>query len=116
MVFVHGESYSWGTGNLFDGRVLASYGNVIVVTINYRLGILGFLNTNTAPHQHPQMANYGLMDQIAALKWIQQNIRGFGGDPESVTMFGYRTGAACIHFLMQSPAAVAGRLEVIQWK
>ena len=48
------------------------------------------------------------MDQIAALKWIQQNIKNFGGDPESVTMFGYRTGASCIHFLMQSPAAVAG--------
>ena len=108
MVFVHGESYSWGSGNLFDGRVLASYGNLIVVTFNYRLGVLGFLNTNTAPHQHPQMANYGLMDQIAALKWIQQNIKNFGGDPESVTMFGYRTGASCIHFLMQSPAAVAG--------
>ena len=68
----------------------------------------GFLNTNTAPHQHPQMANYGLMDQIAGLKWIQQNIQHFGGDPESVTMFGYRNGASCIHFLMQSPAAVAG--------
>ena len=109
MLFVHGESYSWGSGNLYDGRVLSSYGNVVVITINYRLGVLGFLNTNTAPHQHPQMANYGLMDQIAALKWIQQNIAHFGGDPDSVTMFGYRTGASCIHFLMQSPAAVAGQ-------
>ena len=70
--------------------------------------IEGFLHTNTAPHQHPQLANYGLMDQIAGLKWIQQNIQHFGGDPESVTMFGYRNGASCIHFLMQSPAAVAG--------
>ena len=108
MLFVHGESYSWGAGNLYDGRVLASYGHVLVVTVNYRLGVLGFLNTNTAPHQHPQMANYGLMDQIAALKWVQQNIGHFGGDPESVTLFGYRTGASCAHFLMQSPAAVAG--------
>ena len=81
MLFVHGESYSWGAGNLYDGRVLASYGHVLVVTVNYRLGVLGFLNTNTAPHQHPQMANYGLMDQIAALKWVQQNIGHFGGDP-----------------------------------
>ena len=55
------------------------------------------------------MANYGLMDQIAALKWVQQNIAQFGGDPDSVTMFGYRTGASCVHFLMQSPAAVAGQ-------
>ena len=108
MLFVHGESYSWGSGNLYDGRVLASYGDVVVITVNYRLGVLGFLNTNTAPHQHPQMANYGLMDQIAALKWVQQNIAHFGGNPESVTLYGYRTGASCVHFLMQSPAAVAG--------
>jgi carboxylesterase type B len=54
------------------------------------------------------MANYGLMDQIAALKWVQQNIEQFGGDPAAVTLFGHRTGAACIHFLMESPAAVAG--------
>ena len=113
MLFVHGESYSWGAGNLYDGRVLASYGEVVVVTVNYRLGVLGFLNTNTAPHQHPQMANYGLMDQIAALKWVQQNIGHFGGDPESVTLFGFRTGASCVHFLMQSPAAVAG--ESLSW-
>ena len=77
--------------------------------------ILGFLNTNTAPHQQPQMANYGLMDQIAGLKWIQQNIQHFGGDPELVTMFGYRNGASCIHFLMQSPAAVAGLLLTL-WR
>ena len=54
------------------------------------------------------MANYGLMDQIAALKWVQQNIEQFGGDPGAVTLFGHKTGAACIHFLMESPAAVAG--------
>ena len=59
-----------------------------------------------------QMANYGLMDQIAALKWVQQNIAQFGGDPDSVTMFGYRTGASCVHFLMQSPAAVAGQYYI----
>ena len=78
-----------------------------------KLFISGFLNTNTAPHQHPAMANYGLMDQIAALKWIQQNIQHFGGDAESVTMFGHRNGAACIHFLMQSPAAVAGQYGTV---
>ena len=57
------------------------------------------------------MANYGLMDQIAALKWIQQNIKKFGGNPQAVTLFGYKTGAACIHFLMQSPAAVSGTIN-----
>ena len=98
-------------------------------TGNYRY--LGIQETiiNTAPHQHPQMANYSLMDQgslflnstfkciptskIAALKWIQQNIKQFGGDSDKVTMFGYRKGASCIHFLMQSPAAVAGDIFII---
>lgn len=54
------------------------------------------------------MANYGLMDQIAALKWVQENIGYFGGDANSVTLFGHNRGAACIHYLMQSPAVVPG--------
>ena len=70
----------------------------------------GFLNTNVSPDRKPRMANYGLMDQIAALKWIQENIEQFGGDPNSVTLFGHNTGAACIHFLMQSPVVVSGQL------
>ena len=69
---------------------------------------LGFLNTNVNPERKPRMANYGMMDQIAALKWIQQNIAQFGGNPESVTLFGHQTGAAFIHLLMQSPAVVPG--------
>nr|XP_040582172.1 neuroligin-4, X-linked-like [Lepeophtheirus salmonis] len=108
MVFIHGESYSWGSGNLYDGRVLASYGRVIVITFNYRLGVFGFLNTNVSPHRKPSMANYGLMDQIALLKWIQENVRNFGGDPNRVTLFGHKYGAACIQFLMQSPVVVPG--------
>ena len=55
------------------------------------------------------MANYGLMDQIAALKWIQENIQYFGGNPKSVTLFGHNRGAACIHYLMQSPVVVPGQ-------
>ena len=55
------------------------------------------------------MANYGLMDQIAALKWIQENIQYFGGNPKSVTLFGHNRGAACIHYLMQSPVVVPGK-------
>jgi carboxylesterase type B len=76
---------------------------------NFNL-ILGFLNTNVSPDRKARMANYGLMDQIAALKWIQENIEPFGGDPNSVTLFGHNTGAACIHFLMQSPVVVPGKL------
>ena len=57
------------------------------------------------------MANYGLMDQIAALKWVQENVKAFGGDPESITVFGHNTGAASIHFLMQSPIVLPGNLK-----
>lgn len=108
IVFLHGESFEWSSGNPYDGSVLASYGEVVVVTLNYRLGILGFLNANPSPHTHARVANYGLMDQMAALHWIQQNIQKFGGDPSSVTLAGHGTGAACINFLMTSATMVRG--------
>lgn len=109
IVFVHGESYEWSSGNPYDGSVLASYGGVVVVTINYRLGILGFLNANTDSHLRSP-ANYGLMDQIAALHWVQENIGNFGGDPRNVTLIGHGTGAACVNFLMTSHAVPDGLL------
>ena len=68
----------------------------------------GFLNTNINPGRQPQMANYGLMDQIAALKWVTENIQQFGGNPKAVTLLGHNRGAAYIHYLMQSPAVVPG--------
>ena len=67
IVFIHGESYEWNSGNPYDGSVLASYGQVVVITINYRLGLLGFLKTEA----RTQMGNYGLLDILAALHWIQ---------------------------------------------
>ncbi|KXJ71855.1 hypothetical protein RP20_CCG019533 [Aedes albopictus] len=109
MVFVHGESYEWNSGNPYDGSVLASFGQILVVTINYRLGILGFLNANIDRFSKAP-ANYGLMDIIAALHWIQENIEGFGGDPRSVTLAGHGTGAACVHFLIASAAVPEGLL------
>ncbi|KAI5694242.1 hypothetical protein M8J75_013367 [Diaphorina citri] len=69
---------------------------------------LWFLNANAAPHMKARVANYGLMDQIAALHWVQQNIALFGGDPGNVTMMGHGTGAACINFLMISPTVMPG--------
>ncbi|XP_055539112.1 neuroligin-4, Y-linked [Wyeomyia smithii] len=109
MVFVHGESYEWNSGNPYDGSVLASFGQILVVTINYRLGILGFLNANIDRFSKAP-ANYGLMDIIAALHWIQENIEAFGGDPRSVTLAGHGTGAACVHFLIASAAVPEGLL------
>ncbi|XP_068213956.1 neuroligin-4, Y-linked-like [Palaemon carinicauda] len=108
VVFIHGESFEWGSSSLYDGSVLAALGKVIVVTLNYRLGILGFYNANTDPVGRPTVANYGLMDQLAALHWVQENIVRFGGDPGQVTVMGHGRGAACLNYLVISPAATAG--------
>jgi carboxylesterase type B len=92
---------------------MVPYFNHFSLTIRFKhirnVFFSGFLNTNVSPDRKARMANYGLMDQIAALKWIQENIEQFGGDPNSVTLFGHNTGAACIHFLMQSPVVVPGK-------
>lgn len=109
LVFVHGESYEWNSGNPYDGSVLASFGQMVVVTINYRLGVLGFLNAN-ADRSARAPANYGLMDIIAALHWIQENIEAFGGNQKSVTLAGHGTGAACVNFLIASSAVPEGLL------
>lgn len=69
----------------------------------------GFLNANPIPHLKARVANYGLMDQIAALHWVQQNIALFGGDAGNVTMLGHGSGAACINFLMISPTVMPGK-------
>ncbi|KAJ3592711.1 hypothetical protein NHX12_007838, partial [Muraenolepis orangiensis] len=98
MVYVHGGSYTEGTGNMMDGSVLASYGNVIVITLNYRLGVLGFLSTG----DQAAKGNYGLLDQIQALRWVKENIAAFGGDPDRVTVFGSGAGASCVSLLTLS--------------
>ncbi|XP_008821157.1 neuroligin-4, X-linked isoform X2 [Nannospalax galili] len=98
MVYIHGGSYMEGTGNMIDGSILASYGNVIVITINYRLGILGFLSTG----DQASKGNYGLLDQIQALRWIEDNVGAFGGDPKRVTIFGSGAGASCVSLLTLS--------------
>uniref|UniRef100_A0A8C2DJI5 Neuroligin 4 X-linked a n=1 Tax=Cyprinus carpio TaxID=7962 RepID=A0A8C2DJI5_CYPCA len=98
MVYIHGGSYMEGTGNMIDGSILASYGNVIVVTLNYRLGVLGFLSTG----DQAAKGNYGLLDQIQALRWIKENILAFKGDPKRVTIFGSGAGASCVSLLTLS--------------
>ncbi|XP_056157027.1 neuroligin 4 X-linked a isoform X1 [Lampris incognitus] len=98
MVYIHGGSYMEGTGNMIDGSILASYGNVIVITINYRLGVLGFLSTG----DQAAKGNYGLLDQIQALRWIKENIQAFKGDPKRVTIFGSGAGASCVSLLTLS--------------
>lgn len=101
MVWIHGGAFVGGAGSsqLYRGTHLATRGDVVVVTINYRLGALGFL-------AHPSLdddgyaGNWGLLDQLAALQWVQENIASFGGDPDNVTVFGESAGAMSIGDLL----------------
>src|SRR6478736_9229375 len=108
MVWIHGGAYILGSASqpLYDGRVLAGGGEVIVVTVNYRLGALGFLDLSEfdGPRRRYD-SNLGLRDVLAALKWVRDNIGAFGGDPDRVTLFGESAGAAITTTLLTSPAA-----------
>ncbi|GFG48839.1 carboxylesterase [Mycolicibacterium agri] len=108
LVWVHGGAYVIGAGSqpLFDGRVLAGEGDVVVVTVNYRLGALGFMDMSEFDGPgHRFDSNIGLRDVLAALQWVRDNIAAFGGDPDRVTVFGESAGAAIITTLLTSPAA-----------
>ncbi|KAH8411906.1 hypothetical protein KR222_002111 [Zaprionus bogoriensis] len=102
VVFIHGESYDWNSGNPYDGSELAGHGNVIVVTINFRLGIFGFLKTGG---KESAQGNFGLMDLVAGLHWLKENLPAFGGNPQSITLLGYGTGAVLANILAVSPVA-----------
>ncbi len=108
MVWLHGGGFVEGSGSLpsFDGERLASKG-VVLVTINYRLGVFGFLAHPELTAEDPPHAsgNYGMLDQLEALKWVEANIQNFGGDPENVTIFGQSAGASSVLNLCASPLA-----------
>ncbi|XP_055365742.1 carboxylesterase 1E isoform X2 [Betta splendens] len=99
MVWIHGGGFTLGSASMFDGSALAAYQDVVVVLIQYRLGILGFLSTGD---QH-MPGNVGLLDQVQALRWIQQHIHSFGGDPGLVTIFGESAGGVSVSLLLLSP-------------
>lgn len=106
IVFIHGGGFTGGAGSIeiYNGTNLATTG-VVVVTINYRLGVFGFFAYPglTAESKHHASGNYGLMDQLAALHWVHRNIRQFGGDPARVTIWGQSAGAFSVLALTASP-------------
>ena len=98
MVWVHGGGFTLGSGSEYDATSLATK-DIVLVTINYRLGVFGFLSTETKTLP----GNYGMLDQVAALKWVKQNIASFGGDPNLVTVFGESAGSVSVSHLVISP-------------
>ncbi len=107
MVWVHGGGFVAGSGStpFYDGTAFARDG-VVLVSINYRLGRLGYFAHPALRAESPKgpLGNYGLMDQVAALKWVRENIAAFGGDPNNVTAFGESAGAISLNFLMANTA------------
>ncbi|XP_078066572.1 uncharacterized protein ces2b [Mustelus asterias] len=99
MVWIHGGGFQMGDSYMYNGAPLAAYEDVVVVVIQYRLGILGFLSTGD---EHLP-GNLGMLDQVAALKWVQENIESFGGDPGSVTIFGESAGSMSVALHVVSP-------------
>lgn len=104
MFWIHGGGFvaGFGTSEEFDGEALNRHG-VILVTINYRLGALGFLALPELAERDGMTGNSGLLDQIAALKWVHENISAFGGDPDNITVFGFSAGGMSTRMLMCSP-------------
>ncbi len=108
MVWIHGGAFIIGSGSQtwYDGTALSRRGDVVVVTINYRLGALGFLHLpDLVDGDLASSGNAGLLDQVAALRWVHDNISSFGGDPDNVTIFGESAGAMSVCTLCGSPVA-----------
>jgi len=129
MFWIHGGGFTMGEGSndMYDGSRLASEQDVVVVSINYRLGALGFFSLPELAQEDPDgsTGNYGLMDQVRALEWVRDNIEAFGGDPDNVTIFGQSAGGMSVCMLIASPPAgglfhraipMSGRGCVIQTK
>ena len=105
MVWIHGGGLVSGAGSDFDPTPIVQNGNVIVVMINYRLGLLGFFAHPAIDAERHPTANYGLMDQQFALKWVRENIDAFGGNPRRMTIFGESAGGFSVLSNVASPAA-----------
>jgi para-nitrobenzyl esterase len=108
MVWIHGGGYSAGSGQelkAYDGENLARHGDVVVVSMNHRLNALGYLNLSEYGEQWASAANVGMLDLVASLEWVRDNITNFGGDPANVMIFGQSGGGGKVGVLMAMPAA-----------
>lgn len=108
MVWIHGGGFTIGAASqpIYDGSVLTRRGDVVIVSVNYRLGPLGFLRlADVTNGKIPSTGCEGMLDQIAALEWVRDNIAGFGGDPDNVTIFGESAGGMSVGTLLAMPAA-----------
>jgi para-nitrobenzyl esterase len=105
MVWIHGGGLTSGAGSEFDPTPLVEGGGVIVVTLNYRLGVLGFFAHSALDNEGHLAGNYGFMDQQFALAWVQRNIAAFGGDPSRMTIFGESAGGLSVYSQLASPLA-----------
>ena len=103
LVWIHGGAYTSGSGALYNGSELAASGDIVVVTVNYRLGVFGFVDL-AAVTDSDVPSNLGLRDQIAALEWVRDNIAAFGGDPDRVTVAGESAGSVSVSLLLTAPS------------
>ena len=105
LFWIHGGAFVMGSGNEYDGSVLAAQGDAVVVTVNYRLGLLGFLDLSKYGDAYAGSASNGFRDQICALEWVRDNIADYGGDPGNVTIFGESAGGASVNAVISAPSA-----------
>ena len=110
MVFIHGGSYGWGgtADRMYDGKnFVSAHPDIILVSIGYRIGLMGFVDLSyfEGGEDYPDAPNLGILDQIEALRWIQRNIRAFGGNPKNVTIFGESAGGGSVSLLPMIPCA-----------
>lgn len=105
LFWIHGGAFTMGSANQYDGSVLAQQGDVVVVTVNYRLGLFGFLDLSACGDAYAGSASNGFRDQILALAWVRDNIADYGGDPGNVTIFGESAGGASVNAVIAAPSA-----------
>lgn len=108
MVWIHGGAYAWGSSQelpCYDGENLSKKGDIVMVSVNHRLNVLGFLDLSAFGEKYKFSANASIMDLVAALEWVKNNIANFGGDPDNVTIFGQSGGGGKVCTLLNAPSA-----------